>query len=89
MADFMLKRIDPMVKEERKKKEHNIPSPERSKQCTRVNARYIPIPIKREIWKKHGHQCSYEDPATGRRCGARHFLEINGMDPPWFTKRLQ
>ncbi len=82
MADFMLKRIDPLEKEERKKSEpKEIPSPERLERITQPNPRFIPAPIKRTIWKKHDGQCCYENPVTKQRCNSKHFLEFEHIQP--------
>jgi len=40
-------------------------------------SRYIPVRIKREVFKRAGWQCEYRDPLTGRRCTSRHGLELD------------
>lgn len=39
--------------------------------------RYIPISIRQHIWQSFDQGCAFTDPATGRRCGSKHALEID------------
>ena len=44
-------------------------------------SRYIPIPVRREVWRRDGGCCSYVDPHSGRRCGSRFLLELDHIVP--------
>lgn len=40
-------------------------------------SRYIPLAIRRQVWKRDRGCCSNIDPKTGRRCGSRYGLELD------------
>ena len=44
-------------------------------------SRYIPAPVRREVWRRDGGCCSYVDPHSGRRCGSRFPLELDHIVP--------
>ena len=44
-------------------------------------SRYIPAPVRREVWRRDGGCCSYVDPYSGRRCGSRFLLELDHIVP--------
>ncbi len=44
-------------------------------------SRYIPAPVKREVWRRDGGRCCYVDPHSGRRCGSRFLLELDHIVP--------
>ncbi len=44
-------------------------------------SRYIPAPVRREVWHRDGGCCSYVDPHSGRRCGSRFLLELDHIVP--------
>ena len=44
-------------------------------------SRYIPSPVRREVWRRDGGCCSYVDPHSGRRCGSRFLLELDHIVP--------
>ena len=44
-------------------------------------SRYIPVPVRREVWRRDGGCCSYVDPHSGRRCGSRFLLELDHIVP--------
>ncbi len=44
-------------------------------------SRYIPVAVKREVWRRDQGRCSYVDPHSGRRCGSRYRLEIDHVVP--------
>ncbi len=44
-------------------------------------SRYIPAPVRREVWLRDGGCCSYVDPHSGRRCGSRFLLELDHIVP--------
>ena len=44
-------------------------------------SRYIPVAVKREVWRRDQGCCSYVDRHSGRRCGSRFRLEIDHIVP--------
>ena len=44
-------------------------------------SRYIPVAVKREVWRRDQGCCSYVDRDSGRRCGSRYRLEIDHIVP--------
>ena len=44
-------------------------------------SRYIPAPVRREVWRRDGGCCSYVDPHSGRRCDSRFLLELDHIVP--------
>ena len=44
-------------------------------------SRYIPVAVRREVWRRDNGCCSYVDPHSGRRCGSRYRLEIDHVVP--------
>ena len=44
-------------------------------------SRYIPVAVKREVWRRDQGRCSYVDRHSGRRCGSRYRLEIDHIVP--------
>ena len=44
-------------------------------------SRYIPAPVRREVWRRDRCCCSYVDPHSGRRCGSRFLLELDHIVP--------
>ena len=44
-------------------------------------SRYIPVAVRREVWRRDDGCCSYVDPHSGRRCGSRYRLEIDHVVP--------
>ncbi len=44
-------------------------------------SRYIPVAVKREVWRRDQGCCSYVDRRSGRRCGSRYRLEIDHIVP--------
>jgi 5-methylcytosine-specific restriction endonuclease McrA len=53
------------------------PAPEMHKR----NSRYIPRDVQRAVYARDSHQCSYQDPFTGRHCGSRFQLELDHRIP--------
>lgn len=37
--------------------------------------------IRREVWRRDKAQCTYQDPRTGERCSAKHFIEEDHILP--------
>ena len=46
-----------------------------------VRRRAIPAAVRRQVWERDRGCCSYVDEGSGRRCGARHLLEIDHVVP--------
>ena len=44
-------------------------------------SRYIPAPVRREVWRRDGSCCSFVDPHSGRRCSSRFLLELDHLVP--------
>ena len=44
-------------------------------------SRYIPVAVKREVWRRDQGRCSYVDRHSGRRCGSRYRLEVDHIVP--------
>ena len=44
-------------------------------------SRYIPVAVRREVWRRDQGRCSYIDRHSGRRCGSRYRLEIDHIVP--------
>jgi hypothetical protein len=47
---------------------------------TRPSTRHVPAPIRRAVHERDGGRCTYVD-GEGRRCTARHRLELHHDDP--------
>ena len=47
--------------------------------CSR--SRYIPVAVRRDVWRRDHGCCSYVDPHSGRRCRSRYRLEIDHVVP--------
>ena len=52
-----------------------------SKNKSKTNNRYIPAQIKRLVWTRDQGQCSYICPETKKKCGSKHFLQIDHIHP--------
>jgi len=48
---------------------------------TNSNSRFIPIDLKRAIFKRSGGQCEFTDPKTKRRCKCRYRVQIDHVFP--------
>lgn len=44
-------------------------------------SRNIPATVRHAVWVRDGGVCSYRDPSTGRKCGARHFVQVDHIHP--------
>jgi 5-methylcytosine-specific restriction endonuclease McrA len=44
-------------------------------------SRYVPVAVKREVWRRDQGCCSYVHRHSGRRCGSRYRLEIDHVIP--------
>ena len=44
-------------------------------------SRYIPAQIKRLVWTRDKGQCTYTCPQTKKKCGSKHFLQIDHIHP--------
>lgn len=85
MCDFVLKKIDPNFKNMKKTQKDSKVSAARSMDSKATNTskylRYIPSPLRTEVWMRDGGQCTYTSQKTGHRCQAQHFLEIDHIQP--------
>lgn len=62
---------------EAKKARTEEPAKPRPERPVNPRSRHVPRRIRREVWRRSPHECSYVDPASGRKCGSRHALEID------------
>ena len=68
-------------------RDHRATAPRRSAAHERSAAkpgapsRYIPVAVKREVWRRDQGCCSYVDQRSGRRCGSRYRLQIDHIVP--------
>ena len=44
-------------------------------------SRYIPVAVRREVWRRDQGRCSYVDRHSGRRCCSRYRLEVDHVVP--------
>jgi hypothetical protein len=44
-------------------------------------SRYVPARVRRAVCERDGERCTFVDPATGRRCSERRFLEFEHIEP--------
>ena len=47
----------------------------------KIASRYIPTQIKRLVWTRDQGQCTYICPETKKKCGSKHFLQIDHIHP--------
>ena len=47
----------------------------------KITSRYIPAQIKRLVWTRDQGQCTYICPETKKKCGSKHFLQIDHIHP--------
>lgn len=52
----------------------------RTRSRSSLRNRYIPAPIRREVWERDKGRCTYVG-AAGHRCTARKFLEFDHVEP--------
>ena len=43
-------------------------------------SRYIPAPVRRQVWERDGGRCTFVD-GDGHRCGERPWLELDHIVP--------
>jgi hypothetical protein len=53
------------------------------KSTPRTRTRYIPLQIRRDVFKRDGYRCTYFDPLSGRRCESRFQLELDHWRVPF------
>ena len=44
-------------------------------------SRYVPVAVKREVWRRDQGCCNYVDRHSGRRCNSRYRIEIDHVHP--------
>jgi hypothetical protein len=61
-------------------------------------SRHVPMAIRREVYDRDGHRCTFVDPDTGRRCSETRYLELHHIrewgrhhshDPEFITIRCR
>jgi len=53
----------------------------RSTSPSKIPSRYIPMDVKKSIWKRDQSRCVYRSSITGKICGSPHRLEIDHIRP--------
>jgi 5-methylcytosine-specific restriction endonuclease McrA len=56
------------------------PTKERTSKYVPVR-KYLPVALRKEIWKRDQGQCSYQNPISGQTCGSQFKLEIDHITP--------
>ncbi len=81
MCDFILKKIDPNIKNSRGDRDKSDRT--RAIDAGKISKyiRYIPAPLRSEVWMRDGGRCTYRDAETGKQCDSSHFLEIDHIQP--------
>jgi len=62
-------------------KPRKIPSPVKSRAPYKKLSRYIPAPIKQEVYMRDGGCCSYLNKASGKRCSSKQLLQYDHIKP--------
>lgn len=97
LADIALKKLKPALSPAPGKKEmathnkaalqiastqHHLPLSQSNKgQRTSMRSRYIPSQVRRQVLQRDQNGCTYQDPKTGRVCGARQGLQLDHIFP--------
>ncbi len=73
---------------------HRPAKPRLRRITLKKRSRYIPVEVKRDMEKTRHLGCVHVDPRTGQRCGAKHFLQMDHLQPysdggPNETQNLQ
>jgi hypothetical protein len=86
IAAQALKKLDPAKPNERK----SLSPVKGAKQhASQTHSRYVPVSVRREVWKKGGGTCAYISPITGIPCGSRHGLELDHVKPwAWYDHKM-
>ncbi len=89
LAAFYNKKKDPLieaaVKTAVKTAKAQEPTPpaecevSENRECKK--SRYIPVAIKRSVYRKAGGQCTYVDSESGKRCSETTHLEVDHVMP--------
>jgi len=48
----------------------------------KAHSRYIPASVRREVYERDGHRCTFQSP-DGKRCSETRFLEFDHVITPW------
>lgn len=65
--------------EEWNPRKRNAPSTLKSQRNNK--SREIPSTTRAQIWQRDGGACTYTDPITGKRCGSKHYLQLDHIHP--------
>ena len=76
----ILEALTSMVREKRKKKFAETDRPREKKPPTNVSSRHIPAPVRRDVVKRDGEQCTFRN-AQGLRCEETSRLEFHHVEP--------
>jgi hypothetical protein len=85
LVDEALLRKDPLMKsvktaksQARSQARAKTPAPALGQS---VNSRYIPAPVRQEVWMRDKGQCTYFDRTTKRKCESVHRLQFEHIEP--------
>lgn len=94
LAKLALAKLDPAREPKTRQKEtvaapevkSRLPEPEICLIAPATNpiparTRFIPAPLRRQIWQRDGGCCAFVDPVTKRTCGSRHALQVDHLTP--------
>ena len=51
------------------------------RRTARKRNRHIPKVVKAQVWERDEGKCQYQDPLTGKKCGAKHGLQMDHIKP--------
>ena len=54
---------------------------QKQKTQKKLQNRHIPMSIRRKVWQRDQGSCSYRDFKTNRRCGSKHLLQVDHIQP--------
>jgi len=73
--------LDALLADLRRGKFGQTSAPRTPTQAPDPGSRHIPHQTRREVLARDGEQCSFVDPASGRRCQEKGFLEFDHLVP--------
>lgn len=80
--DALLDRIDPerVIQRRKRRQRSSQAAPEPKHRANPGRSRHVPAWVRREVWEREGGRCTFIG-TSGRRCGARGFLEFDHIQP--------
>ena len=80
IAKILARAVSVLLEQVRNRKFGETPAPRPTKPSAERMSRHAPASIRRTVVKRDDGRCAYVSP-SGRRCGAREFLEFHHRDP--------